>query len=464
MKNSPKQSEGEINTSPRRMLWAKKNHDKNTLSLLNEDSKYFLHQSISSPCLSAVSKAEGAYIVDLHGKRYLDFHGNNVHHIGYGHPLLKKAISKQMDDLPFAPRRFSCEAAVNLAKKLSDISPGNLSKVLFTTGGSDAVEVALKLARATTGRHKTISFWDSFHGAGFGASSVGGEELFRSNIFGPLLTGSEHVAPFDCYRCPYGYPDLNGEPQLDICNMTCEKFIKYVLEKEGDVAAVIAEPARAVPYIPPPGFWSRVRKACNDHGTLLIFDEIPTGLGKSGKMFACEHDEVVPDILVIGKALGGGIMPIAAVLVKPELDILGEYAIGHYTHEKNPVSATAALTTIQIIENEGLIENASKLGIYALERLRDLKYKHPSIGDVRGRGFLFGAELVSENIEKTPAKDLAEDVFYRCLDKGLSFKISMGNVLTFTPPLILSKSQLDFALNTISECLGEAEKNHGIKK
>ena len=463
MKISPTQSEGEINNSPRRLDWTKRTHDESTRSLLNEDAKYFIHQSISSPCLSALSKAEGAYIEDLQGNRYLDFHGNNVHHIGYGHPRLKQAISKQMNDLPFAPRRFSCEPAVNLAKKLSDISPGDLSKVLFTTGGSDAIEVALKLARAATGRHKTISFWDSFHGAGFGASSVGGEQLFRANIFGPLLTGSEHVAPFDCFRCPYGYPDLNGEPQLDICNMTCEKFISYVLEKEGDVAAVIAEPARAVPYIPPPNFWSRVRKACNDHGTLLIFDEIPTGLGKSGKMFACEHDEVVPDILVLGKALGGGIMPIAAVLVKPELDILREYAIGHYTHEKNPVSTCAALTTIQIIEEEGLVENAAKLGIHAIERLKSLKNKHPSIGDVRGRGFLFGAELISDKYDKTPAKDLAEEVFYRCLDKGLSFKISMGNVLTFTPPLILSKEQLDFALNTISECLGEAERNQRIK-
>ena len=133
---------------------------------------------------------------------------------------------------------------------------------------------------------------------------------------------------------------------------------------------------------------------------MLIFDEIPTGLGKSGKMFACEHDETVPDILVLGKALGGGVMPIAAVLAKPELDILGEYALGHYTHEKNPVSSTAALTTIQIIEEEGLVENAEKLGHHAIERLKILKEKHPSIGDVRGRGFLFGAELVENKNNK----------------------------------------------------------------
>ena len=405
-----------------------------------------------------VTKAEGAYIEDTNGRRYLDFHGNNVHHIGYGHPKLKKAIAEQMDALPFAPRRFASETALSLAKKLVEIAPGDLSKVLFTTGGSDAIEVALKIARAATGRHKTISFWDAFHGAGFGAASVGGEQLFRSHVIGPLLSGTEHVAPFSCYRCPYGYPDLNGEAQLEICQTTCASFVRYVLEKEGDVAAVIAEPARAVPYIPPRGYWEMVRQACNDHGALLIFDEVPTGLGKTGKMFACEHDDVVPDILVLGKALGGGILPIAAVLAKSELDVAGEFAFGHYTHEKNPVTAKAALTTIEIIEQEGLVENAAELGKYMLEQLNLLKEKHSTIGDVRGRGLLVGVELVLNQEEKTPANDLAEDVLYRCLSKGLSFKLTMGNVMTLTPPLIIKKAQIDLSLEIIDQCLSEAER------
>ena len=456
------QSEGELNTSVRRAEWLQRNQSANAQKLLDEDAKYFLHQSVSSPCMSVIAKAEGAYIEDVQGKQYLDFHGNNVHHIGYGHPRLKAAIAKQMDELPFAPRRFACEPATALARKLCGISPGDLSKVLFTTGGSDAVEVALKIARAATGRHKTISFWDAFHGAGFGAASVGGEQLFRSNIIGPLLTGTEHVAPFACYRCPYGYPETNGQPQLDLCKMTCANFVRYVLEKEGDVAAVIAEPARAVPYIPPPGFWAEVRKACNDHGALLIFDEIPTGLGKTGRMFACDHDDVVPDILVMGKALGGGILPIAAVLARPDLDVAGAYAFGHYTHEKNPVTARAALTTIEIIEDEDLVENAATIGTYAINRLNDMKAKHPTIGDIRGRGFLIGAELVKDREDKELASDLAEDVFYRCLDKGLSFKITMGNTLTFTPPLILTKAQMDSALDIISESIGEAERSAGL--
>jgi len=356
---APRQSESDTNLSRRRSDWAAAHIDEETRALLESDARLFLHQSVSTPCLSAVRRAEGIWIEDMSGHRYMDFHGNNVHHIGYGHPRLKEEIRRQMDELPFAPRRFTCEPAVALAQKLADISPPPLTKMLFATGGSDAIEIALKIARGATGRFKTVSFWDSFHGAGFGASSIGGEQLFRSGPTGPLLPGTEHVAPFSCYRCPYGYPDIDGHPDLERCQMVCAGFVRYVLEREGDVAAVIAEPARAVPYFAPPGFWHAVRQACNDHGALLIFDEIPTGLGKTGRMFACEWEGVTPDILVLGKALGGGILPIAATLCRPELDVGGAWAFGHYTHEKNPVTCRAALTTLQIIEEERLVENGS---------------------------------------------------------------------------------------------------------
>jgi len=450
---SPEPSEGEANTSSRRAAWAARHHDAATHALIEADAAAFLHQSVSSPCLNTISKAEGPYIWDGTGKRYLDFHGNNVHHIGYGHPRLKKAIAEQMDRLSFAPRRYASAEAVELAQKLANIAPGDLSKVLLTTGGSDAVEVALKLARAATGRFKTVSFWNAFHGAGFGAASVGGEQLFRSGIAGPLLAGTEHVAPFACYRCPYGWPAPDGKPLLDQCKLACANMVRYVLEREGDVAAVIAEPARAVPYIPPPGFWQAVREACDDYGALLIFDEIPTGLGKTGRMFASEHDGVVPDLLVMGKALGGGILPIAAVIARPGLDVAGDFAIGHYTHEKNPVTSRAALTTIEIIEEEGLVANAARVGAHALARLDDFRAKHAAIGDVRGRGFLIGIELVSDRDARTPARDLAEEVFYRLLDGGLSCKITMGNVITWTPSLVTTEAEMDWAVDLLDSVL-----------
>jgi 4-aminobutyrate aminotransferase len=452
-KQAPSESESDTNRSPRRAAW-QRNLDAATQALVAEDARWFLRQSVSTPCLSAVVKAEGIWIEDAGGRRYMDFHGNNVHHIGYGHPRLKDAIRRQMDELPFAPRRFANKAAVELAAKLAAIAPGGLSKALFTTGGSDAVEVALKIARAATGRFKTISFWDSFHGAGFGAASVGGEALFRSGPIGPLLAGTEHVAPFACYRCPYGYPDRDGQPPLELCKLACANMVRYVLEREGDVAAVIAEPARAVPYLPPPGFWQTVRQACNDHGALLIFDEIPTGLGKTGRMFACEHDGVAPDILVMGKALGGGILPIAAVLARAELDVAEDWAFGHYTHEKNPVTCRAALTTIEIIEDEKLVENAARIGALALKRLRDMQRRYPLVGDVRGRGLLLGLELVGA--KKSPAKDEAEAIMYRALEKGLAFKTTMGNVLTLTPPLVITEAEMHAALDILEACIGEA--------
>ena len=437
-------TEGEANTSPARARWAAAETDPAARSLLDRDARAFLHQSLSSPCLATIAKAEGIWIEDVAGRRYMDFHGNSVHHIGYGHPRLKAAIRAQMDALPFAPRRFACETAVELAEELARIAPGDLSKVLFTTGGSDAVEVALKIARAATGRFKTLSFWDAFHGAGFGAASVGGEATFRSHIAGPLLPGAEHVAPFHCYHCAYGH----AGPEA--CALACAKMVEYVLAREGDIAAVIAEPMRAVPVVPPPGFWAAVRAACDRHGALLILDEIPTGLGKTGRMFGFEHDGVVPDIVVLGKALGGAMLPLAAVLARPGLDVAGDFAIGHYTHEKNPVTTRAGLTTLAIIAEEGLVERAAELGARAMARLRGEIGASPIVGEIRGRGLMFGVEIVADRAARLPDPDRAERIAYRCLAEGLSFKVSAGNVLTLSPPLVIGAADLDRALDIVA--------------
>lgn len=453
--SGPSQSESDTNLTSRRARWQARALDDKTRALLAEDETYFLRQSVSTPCLNAIAKAEGIWIEDVAGRRYMDFHGNNVHHIGYGHPRLKRAIAEEMDRLPFAPRRYTCETSVALARKLAEIAPGRISKLLFTTGGSDAVEVAVKIARMATGRHKTLSFWDAFHGAGFGASALSGESLFRSGASAPLVAGAQHVAPFACYRCAYGHTKLDaaGQPDFGACQLACARMVDYVLSRETDVACVVAEPARAVPYVPPPGFWKMVREACDRHGALLVFDEIPTGLGKTGRMFACDHDGVEPDILVLGKALGGGILPVAAVMTREDLDVGGQWAFGHYTHEKNPVTARAALTTIEIIEDEGLVENAARVGAMALDRLNEMKRKLPAIGDVRGRGLLIGVDLVTDRETRAPDNELAETVLYRALDDGLSFKTTMGNVLTLTPPLTVSEAEMNRALDILERAI-----------
>ena len=179
-------------------------------------------------------------------------------------------------------------------------------------------------------------------------------------------------------------------------------------------------------------------------------------------MFSCEHDAVVPDILVLGKALGGGLLPISAVVCKPELDVAGHFAIGHYTHEKNPVTARSALTTLQIIEDEALVDTAATVGDQALAGLRVMQARHPLIGDVRGRGLLFGAELVTDSETRAPANDAADRVLYKALSRGLSFKTTMGNVLTFTPASTTSATDMDRALSIIDESLTEVERELGI--
>jgi len=394
--------------------------------------------------LNVLSSCDGVYLEDLQGRRYLDFHGNSVHQVGFRNRRVIEAIKAQMETLSFCTRRYTNLPAINLAKKLAELAPGDLKKVLFAPGGAEAVGMALKLARAATGRYKTISMWDSFHGASLDAISVGGEAMFRAGI-GPLLPGAEHVPPADPSRCPWGC----GEE----CTLQCARYLEYVLEKERDVGAVIAETVRSTPSVPPPEYWQIIRAACDRHGALLILDEIPNGLGRTGKMFVCEHYGIVPDMLVLGKGLGGGIFPLAALIAREGLDVMSEGALGHYTHEKNPVACAAGLATIACLEEEGLLENARRMGEYALERLKALQEKHEIIGRVRGLGLLLGVELVRDRKTRERAVEEAEQVMYDALSKGLSFKLMMGNVIQLTPPLTITKDKIDEAVAILDDCL-----------
>jgi 4-aminobutyrate aminotransferase len=272
--------------------------------------------------------------------------------------------------------------------------------------------------------------------------------MFRGDI-GPLLPGTEHVPPPDASRCALG---CGGR-----CDLRCAGYLEYVLEREGDVAAVVAEPVRSTPAIPHPEYWPRVRAACDRAGALLIFDEIPQGLGRTGRMFVCEHWGVVPDILVLGKGLGGGVLPMAGIVTRPDLDVMAEQALGHYTHEKNPLGCAAALATIEYIEAEGLVERARELGAHALGRMAEMAERRRLIGGVRGLGLLMGIELVRDRGTRERATDEADRVMYAALERGLSFKVSAGNVLTLTPPLIIGEAELDRALAIIDECLAEVE-------
>jgi 4-aminobutyrate aminotransferase len=383
---------------------------------------------------------DGAHIENLQGRRILDFHGNNVHQVGFGNPRVIAAIAEQMQTLSFCTRRYTNVPAIRLARKLAELAPGDLNKVLFAPGGTTAIGMALKLARVATGRFKTISMWDSFHGASLDAISIGGEAIFRNGI-GPLLPGTEHVPPPDPAHCPF----CDGQ-----CTLRCADYIEYVLDKEGDVAAVIAETVRSTPFIPPVEYWKKVRAACDRHGALLILDEIPTCLGRTGKMFVHEHYGIVPDMVCIGKALGGGIFPLAALIAREGLDVAATRALGHYTHEKNPVACAAALAAIECIEQDDLLEHAQRLGAYALERLRALQTRYPLIRDVRGIGLMIGVELIRPDGQR--ALDEAEQIMYDALARGLSFKLTMGNILTLTPALTITQEELDSAIGILDDC------------
>ena len=433
-------AEGDVNASPQRAAWQADMLDADTRACLDEDARWFLHQSLSTPCLNVLRSCRGAEIEDLQGRAYLDFHGNCVHQVGFWNPQVIAAIVRQLQELPFCPRRYTNTTSIELARTLAALAPGDLNRVLFAPGGAEAIGMALKLARVATGRYKTISMWDSFHGASIEASSVGGETLFRSGI-GPLLPGCEHVPPPDPWHCPW---DCRGE-----CRLKCADYIEYVLEKEGDVAAVVSETVRSAPFIPPPDYWRRVRAACDKHGALLILDEIPTGLGRTGKMFACEHYGIVPDMLVLGKALGGGVVPLAALIARDGLNVAADRALGHYTHEKNPVAAAAALATLDYIESEGLLAHVQGLSAFALARLREMQSRYELIGDVRGLGLMLGVELVRDRATMARASDEAERVTYECLRRGLNFKVTMGNILQLTPALTITREQMARALDIL---------------
>jgi 4-aminobutyrate aminotransferase len=426
-------SEGDVNLSQRRKAWQDGNLGAAARALLEEDARYFLRQSLSTPCLSALKSARGVWLETVDGQRIMDFHGNSVHQLGHGHPRVVEAVKRALDTLPFSPRRYTNEYAVALAKKLSTLS--GLEKVLFAPGGAEAIGMALKLARLATGRHKTISMWDSFHGASLDAISIGGEALFRSGI-GPLLPGTEHVQPCDPRHCNFG---CNGA-----CTTRCADYVEYVLAKEEDVAAVVVETVRSTDVqVPPRDYYRKLRAACDRHGALLILDEIPVCLGRTGTMFAYEPYGIEPDMVVLGKGLGGGVFPMAALIARAGLDIAGERALGHYTHEKSSVGCAAALAALDVIEEEKLLSWSQALGQRALARLRKIKSR--AIVDVRGIGLLLAVELNDA--------ELAEEVLYRCLSRGLSFKVGQGTVLVLAPPLVITEAELDRALEILEECL-----------
>ncbi|MFV8452573.1 aspartate aminotransferase family protein [Vibrio campbellii] len=444
-------SEGDVNTTPARQAWNASMDDERTQALLKRDSEVFLHQAMSTPCLDTLEAAEGIYIQDATGKKYMDFHGNNVHQLGYGHPHVIKRVKEQITKLPFSPRRFTNETAIECAEKLTQICGGELNRVLFAPGGTSAVGMALKLARHITGNYKVVSLWDSFHGASLDAISVGGEACFRQGM-GPLMAGVERIPPAVSYRGAF--------PVADGSDVHYADYLEYVIEKEGGVGAFIAEAVRNTDVqVPSKAYWKRIREICDKHNVMLIIDDIPNGMGRSGEWFTYQAYEIEPDMLCIGKGLGGGLVPIAAMVTKDKYNTAEQISMGHYTHEKSPIGCAAALATMEAIEQDGLLDKAKADSQFMREKLLEMKAKYPVIGDVRGIGMLWGIELVTDHESKSRAYDEAEAVLYQCLNNGVSFKVSQGNVIQLSPPLIITREQLTEALAIFEEAIAKVCKD-----
>ncbi|EIE1224073.1 aspartate aminotransferase family protein [Vibrio vulnificus] len=444
-------SEGDVNTTPARQAWNASMDDERTQALLKRDSEVFLHQAMSTPCLDTLEAAEGIYIQDATGKKYMDFHGNNVHQLGYAHPHVIKRVQEQIAKLPFSPRRFTNETAVECAEKLTQICGGELNRVLFAPGGTSAVGMALKLARHITGNYKVVSLWDSFHGASLDAISVGGEACFRQGM-GPLMAGVERIPPAVSYRGAF--------PVVDGSDVHYADYLEYVIEKEGGVGAFIAEAVRNTDVqVPSKAYWKRIREICDKHNVMLIIDDIPNGMGRSGEWFTYQAYDIEPDMLCIGKGLGGGLVPIAAMVTKDKYNTAEQISMGHYTHEKSPIGCAAALATMEAIEQDGLLDKVKADSQFMREKLLEMKAKYPVIGDVRGIGMLWGIELVIDHESKARAYDEAEAVLYQCLNNGVSFKVSQGNVIQLSPPLIITREQLTEALAIFEEAIAKVCKD-----
>ncbi|MER0298796.1 aspartate aminotransferase family protein [Vibrio vulnificus] len=444
-------SEGDVNTTPARQAWNASMDDERTQVLLKRDSEVFLHQAMSTPCLDTLEAAEGIYIQDATDKKYMDFHGNNVHQLGYGHPHVIKRVQEQIAKLPFSPRRFTNETAIECAEKLTQICGGELNRVLFAPSGTSAVGMALKLARHITGNCKVVSLWDSFHGASLDAISVGGEACFRQGM-GPLMAGVERIPPAVSYRGAF--------PVADGSDVHYADYLEYVIEKEGGVGAFIAEAVRNTDVqVPSKAYWKRIREICDKHNVMLIIDDIPNGMGRSGEWFTYQAYDIEPDMLCIGKGLGGGLVPIAAMVTKDKYNTAEQISMGHYTHEKSPIGCAAALATMEAIEQEGLLDKVKVDSQFMREKLLEMKAKYPVIGDVRGIGMLWGIELVTDHESKARAYDEAEAVLYQCLNNGVSFKVSQGNVIQLSPPLIITREQLTEALAIFEEAFAKVCKD-----
>jgi len=402
-----------------------------------------------------MKRGEGAIVEDVDGNRFLDFNaGIAVAATGHSHPRVLQAIQRQAAEfLHMSGTDFYYEGMVLLAEKLAALTPGTFRKrVSFGNSGAEAIEAAIKLARYHTGRDKFVAFFGGFHGRTMGALSLTGSKAVQRRGFGPMLP--VYHAPFPyCYRCPYG-------KQPDTCAVECAKFIeerlfRTVLPPE-EVAAIVVEPVQGEGgyLVPPKKFHEELRRIADRHGILLIHDEVQSGMGRTGRMFASEHFGVVPEIIAIAKGIASG-LPLAATVARAEIMTWPPGAHAS-TFGGNPVSIAAAMVTIELLE-ESLVANAAEMGTYLMDRMRDWPRRFPYVGEVRGLGLMIGIEIVRNQETKEPAPDLRDRLERLAFERGLLILGCGANSIRLCPPLVIGRDQADFAIATLEQCLQALE-------
>ena len=403
-------------------------------------------------------RGEGAIVEDVDGNRFLDFNaGIAVVATGHCHPRVVEAIQRQAGRLiHMSGTDFFYEEMVALAEKLAEISPGEVPRrVSFGNSGAEAVEGSIKLARYATGRDKIIAFYGGFHGRTMGALSLTARKAVQRAGFGPMMPGVTHAPYPYCYRCPFG-----REP--DNCAVECVGFIENTLLKTvsppEETAAIVVEPVQGEGgyIVPPRKFFDELARVAKQNGILLIFDEVQSGMGRSGRMWAAEHFDMVPDILAVAKGIASG-MPLGATIARSELMTWPPGAHAS-TFGGNPVACQAALATIALLE-EGLVEHAARMGEHMMERLRGWPARFPQVGDVRGLGLMIGVELVRDQATRERAGRLRDKVIDLAFARGLAILGAGENTLRLCPPLVISEEQCDFAMETLEECLKAAAQD-----
>jgi 4-aminobutyrate aminotransferase len=401
-----------------------------------------------------VSRGSGVMVEDVDGNRYLDFMaGIAVSSTGYGHPKVVAAVKDAADRfLHICGSDFYYEGMAALCERLARLAPGSSKKRVFlTNSGTEATEAAIKLARHATRRTAIIAFRGAFHGRTTGAVSLTSSKARQHAGFGPLLPDVHHVPYAYRYRCQFCSDEA-------ACNRGCIAVIEQDLFARHldphDVAAIFIEPIQGEGgyVIPPPGYLADLRALCDRYGILLVADEVQSGIGRTGKMFACEHEGVEPDILLTAKGLGSG-MPIGAMVAKEAITTWETGSHGS-TFGGNPVCCAAALATLDLVEG-GLMANAARLGERLLAGACRLMTQHPSIGDVRGRGLMVGLEFVKDRNTREPAPELVHELVQRAFRRGLLLLGAGKSSLRLAPPLVIDETDMDVALGMIDTCLGE---------